>query len=479
MKKNLLTLALALWMLTVPALAASGTTDNFVRTRTYGGQFSDLEEGSGFYGNVAALYEYGLTVGRGDGAFGVRDPVTVGQTVIFAARVRSLYASGDAEAGPAAYRAEGQPAYAPYLLYLQSLGVLGDELTGTYADAAPRRTVARILARTLPEGAMPSLNGELLAAALADGRFLPDVGANDACREDILALYDWGVTQGSDAVGSFLPEEPISRGALAAMLTRILDPSLRVTPAWDLTPSYSAAGTSWSDLVPRGTYLSAPSSDEEFQAAVDYMLSQESDTLSLRYPGITTAEARQVMDRALAAVKTACEQCYNAVGCTYDRGTGDLELRFTAAGCTPEELASYRAYTLDAAIAVHDRLWEEGALTAEMNQYDKAKVYFDWICGSCIYDAKAGDSSLSHIAYALFHDGAAVCDGYTGAYNLLLKLEGISCRALCNDIHIWTVAELDGRQYHIDTTWGDSRGGGADHAYFAMTPEQSWNFHTW
>ena len=65
-----------------------------------------------------------------------------------------------------------------------------------------------------------------------------------------------------------------------------------------------------------------------------------------------------------------------------------------------------------------------------------------------------------------------MCDGYTGAYNMLLKLEGIDCTALSNSSHIWTVATLDGTQVHIDTTWGDS-GPTPDYTYFAMTPEVS------
>ena len=42
----------------------------------------------------------------------------------------------------------------------------------------------------------------------------------------------------------------------------------------------------------------------------------------------------------------------------------------------------------------------------------------------------------------------------------------------------WTVAELDGTEYHIDTTWGDS-GPSPDYGYFAMTPEESWQHHSW
>ena len=90
MKKRVPALVLALALaLTVPAWAAQDTPDNFVRSKTYAGQFSDLTRESTFYDNVAALYAYGLSVGKADGTFGLRDQLTVGQVVIFAGRIRS------------------------------------------------------------------------------------------------------------------------------------------------------------------------------------------------------------------------------------------------------------------------------------------------------------------------------------------------------------------------------------------------------
>ena len=74
--------------------------------------------------------------------------------------------------------------------------------------------------------------------------------------------------------------------------------------------------------------------------------------------------------------------------------------------------------------------------------------------------------------------GLAVCDGYTGAYNLLLKLEGIECTSLFNNSHIWTLATLDGTQYHIDVTWGDQYGR-TNLRYFGMSEEQSYQCHPW
>ena len=84
MKKRILSLLLALSLLSVPALAAENSTEHFTRSKTYSGQFSDLPENHTFYENVAALYEYGLSVGQADGTYGLARHMTVGQAVIFA-----------------------------------------------------------------------------------------------------------------------------------------------------------------------------------------------------------------------------------------------------------------------------------------------------------------------------------------------------------------------------------------------------------
>lgn len=458
-------------------MAASDSTENFVRGKTYTGQFSDLAADSVFYDNVAALYEYGLSAGKPNGTYGLRDPMTVGQAVIFAGRIRSLYRTGDPELGPAAYGGGVSPAALPYLLYLQAEGVLDTALDNSLTAVATRAQAAHVLANILPEEALPRINDALVSQAYADSRFLKDVTADTPYHDDILTLYRTGVSLGSDAAGSFLPGASITRGAAAAMLTRMVDPALRVTPDWDLSAHYtSAQGTTLASLVPAGTYIAAPATVGELAESVRYMLSCGSHVLTLQYPGIAPLDARTVMESALAIVKTYCEQSYNSVSCTYSQA-GAITLTFSADG-HGKSVSLYRTEAMASAIAVHDQLWESGLLTGDMTDYEKARVYYTWVCENCVYDHSAVDTSLSHLPYSLFHSGTAVCDGYTGAYNLLLKLEGIECTALSNSGHIWTVANLDGQQVHIDTTWGDS-GSQIDYAYFAMTPQQSWNEHPW
>ena len=482
MKKQALSLLLALSLISVPALAKENSADNFVRSKTYASQFSDLPEGHTFYENVAALYEYGLSVGQADGTYGLTVPMTVGQSVIFAGRIRSLYRTGDPEAGPAAFTAaaiglkDAQRVYAPYLWYLQAEGVLDKALDEQLANVATRAQMAHVLANLLPETVLPPVNDSLITQAYASRRRITDVTEYTPYYNDILKLYRCGISVGSDETGSFLPETPITRGAAAAMLTRMVDPSLRLTPVWHLTGLYSAEGAAYEDLVTIGTYVAAPKTAAEFDRDIRYMLSRGESTLTLKYSqGFTSASAQETLNKALLAVKRYCEQGYNNATCSYN-AAGTMLLKFSSiAGDRTQE---YREAALNAAIAVHDALWEQGVITPSSTQREIAWAYYQWIAAHCAYDEAGDNSSISHLAYSLFQNGTAVCDGYTGAYNLLLKLEGIDCYALPNTTHIWTVAVLDGETVHIDATWGD-QGNTGTKQYFAMTPEQSYSLHPW
>lgn len=467
-----LLLAAAL-LLTVPARAAQDTQENFVRGKVYSGQFSDLTAASPFYDNVAALYEYGLSVGRADGTYGPQDPMTLGEVVIFAGRIRSIYRTGDGEAGPAACGRDGEAISWRYLRYLQAEGVLGQELNARLAEPATRAEVAHVLSGVLPD--LPLINDQMVTEGYASRRFITDVTEQTPYYQDILYLYRTGLSVGSDETGSFLPAAAVTRGAAAAMLTRMVDPALRLKLDWVLRDT-GGYGRTLADLVPPGDYIPDPGTLEEMDRAVRYMLSGNSSVLALQYSGITPAQAQRVMNQALALVKTYCEQCYNTVQCTYNQ-SGRVTLAFSASDLG-ERTRAYREETMAAALDIRERLWESGQLTSSMSETEMARVYYVWICENCTYDNGAGDKSVSHIPYGLFANGTAVCDGYTGAYNLFLKLEGIDCTALSNSGHIWTVALLDGEEVHIDTTWGDTDDR-VDYSFFAMTPAQSWAQHSW
>lgn len=147
-----------------------------------------------------------------------------------------------------------------------------------------------------------------------------------------------------------------------------------------------------------------------------------------------------------------------------------------------DEVDAQRNAALESAVKVRDELYASGALKSTMTQKEKARVYYDWILSHCEYDDRTANSLVAQYRnnaaftpYGAFSSGKVVCEGYTAAYNLFLRLEGIDCATASTLNHVWTTATLDGVLYHIDTTWGDD--GANANKYFCMTPEASWAIH--
>lgn len=477
MKRHILSLLLAALLLAgAPSPAALAAGDVFVPVRTYEGQFADVNAGDWYYDNVKALYELGLTNGqdRAD-RFDPEGELTLAEILTMAARLRSLYEMGDSEAGPAAYA--GGRWYAPYVSYLQDRAVIGTEFEGSYERPATRAEMARILTRTLPEELFAPLNQEVVDSGYARGIYITDVTDATPYRQEILLLYQWGILGGTDRTGSFLPDENIPRCQAAAMVTRLAYSELRIRLDWDIPPAYSSRGTTMADLVQSdGTFYPAPAPDaaSEIETDVRYMLSRGERRILLHYPpdSLSSELVEDLTQAFLSAARLYVEQTYNNILCSYSVRSGVVSINFSSSLYGMDEIDRYREDTMEYAITVHDKLWADGAVTSDMSDYDKARVYYTWICGHCRYDFAAADTSMSHSGYRAFAEGLAVCDGYTAAYNLLLRLEGIPCVTASTADHIWTVAELDGKTVHIDTTWGD-RSGSVAYQYFAMTEAES------
>ena len=464
MKRRALPLILAILLL------AGGTAHALAPVRTYQGQFTDVPAGAWYYDNVRSLYELGLTNGHGrEDCFAPASDITVAEVLAMAARLRSLYDWGDGEVGPAAFA--GETWYAPYVGYLQSLGVIGQEFEGAYRRPADRAEMAHVLAGALPADLFEPVNGAVVAAGHLNRNYITDVTADTPYAADILRLYAWGVLDGVDDTGSFRPGDSIPRSQVAAMVTRLAHNELRIRLSWDYASAYSRAGTALEDLVRSdGSFFPAPESQEEIDADVRYMLSRGERRIVLNYPRETLN--RETVDKLTQAflygARLYVEQTYNNIVCAYSTRSGVVTMTFSSSLYGDELLEEYRRATAEYACGVHDRLWAEGVITADMTEYDKARAYFTWLCENCRYDFASDDSSMSHSGYRAFAEGLAVCDGYTAAYNLLLKLEGIDCATVSTEDHIWTVATLDGQEYHIDVTWGD-RTGAIAYRYFAMT----------
>ena len=71
-----------------------------------------------------------------------------------------------------------------------------------------------------------ALSDEALAP-INDVTALPDVTSDDPDDTAILRLYNAGILTGVDDKGTFLPDAPITREQIAAVVTRAADPILR------------------------------------------------------------------------------------------------------------------------------------------------------------------------------------------------------------------------------------------------------------
>lgn len=463
---------LAFGILSPQALASE---EGFAPVRTYEEQFSDVSADVWFYDTVKALYELGLTNGSGSpDRFDPGGELTVAEVVTMASRLRSLYDTGDSEAGQAAYAGDGEW-YLPYVRHLQAEGIIDQEFEGNYDRPATRAEVAHVLAEALPRVQTDPINREAVDSGYGRGRYIRDVKEDTPYRDDILLLYDWGVAGGSDGWGAFRPDGRIARSEAAAMVARLAYPELRIKLDWEILPLYSKKDYRLEEMVESGgTFYASPGVGDmdQIDADIRYMLAEGRRTLTLEYPGETVNKrfVDQVLNAFLNGARQYVEQTYNTVTAVYYPSSERkiVILTFSSSLYEEEQIDRYREDTMACAIEVHDRMWAEGRITADMSEYDKAWEYFKWICDHCRYDYR--DGLMSHSGYQAFTTGLAVCDGYTAAYNLLLKLEGIDCGTCSAARHIWTVAELDGETYHIDPTWGD-RPGGIDEQFFAMTEE--------
>lgn len=474
-RSHLLALLLPLaLLLSVGARAAEGEARAplLERERVYEGQFIDADPTSWYFSSVVSGYEYGLFNGRGDG-FAPNAEITVAELLTLSARLHAAY-TGDTI--PAAE--ENEPLwYGPYLLYLDEKGILDESVVG-WENPATRSQLAAIFSLSLPEECYDGLNDALVTEGVASGRYIADVNERTPYQSQILWMYRQGLLAGMDDTGSYWPDKTTTRAEVAAVVTRIVDPSLRITLDWSLQPPRSETPT-------LASLIDAPSSvpgelssldPTVIDALVRNMLAQNETTIRVDYYGPYSDSAASTYARSfITCAKQYCEQMYNAVSIEVSGGSnGTAKLKFYATACDGETLAQYREQTMAKALEVRNELWRSGRITPDMSQYEIAKVYYLWLCDHCAYDhASANDpDSISHLAYAALIGGSAVCDGYTGAYNLFLKLEGIDCYALSNDTHIWTVARLDGTVCHIDSTWGDQESY-VEMRFFGMTPEQS------
>ncbi|WP_107950663.1 transglutaminase domain-containing protein [Lysinibacillus parviboronicapiens] len=120
-----------------------------------------------------------------------------------------------------------------------------------------------------------------------------------------------------------------------------------------------------------------------------------------------------------------------------------------------------------------------------MTQFQKVKAVNDYIVSNATYGNKTKASP--HSAYALLMEGQAVCQGYALLAYKMLQQAGIETQYVVGYVngsegHAWNMVKLDGKWYHLDTTWNDplpNRVGASSYDYFLVTDAQLKKDHSW
>lgn len=218
MKKRFVFRLVSLVLMSGLLLQTTGAAmDNFMLQRLYRNQFTDVSTNAWYQVYVKKTYELGLYNGVKEDRFAPNNNVTVAEAVALAARIYAQYQ------GNRVRDAEDGAWYMSYVTYAEQQGILSatraEQLANeaTYANAAATRSeFASFIYRALPIEEYAAIN------TVSNGA-IPDVTDDEA----VYDLYRAGVLTGNGDTGAFLPNEAINRAEVAAIIARVVDPTLR------------------------------------------------------------------------------------------------------------------------------------------------------------------------------------------------------------------------------------------------------------
>ncbi len=164
-------------------------------------RFPDVSDGQWYAQAVEAIAAGGLVGGYSDGSFGPGNQVTLGEFCTILARACGLET----------YSQDGMWAY----------GAVRSCVSAGYIDLQDPEMAPKILNAPIPRKLAISaiqVAGALRQASAVDFDRIPDVDGTDVYDVFILAAYRSGLTQGGDTLGTFHPEDSLTRAELCQIL---------------------------------------------------------------------------------------------------------------------------------------------------------------------------------------------------------------------------------------------------------------------
>ncbi len=176
--------------------------------------FTDVPEDAWYYNDVLEAFRSGLVNGTSATTYEPSAELVYSAAVKLAACMNQKTYEGNVTL------TVGNPWYQPYVDYASANGIIAGEYD--WNAKATRAGYLSIFANALKDEDLAPIN------EVPDGS-IPDVPMTHPQAEAIYKLYRAGIIQGTDEAHSCSPDTNISRSEMAAILTRMMDATKRVT----------------------------------------------------------------------------------------------------------------------------------------------------------------------------------------------------------------------------------------------------------
>ena len=143
--------------------------------------------------------------------------MSIAEIIAIAARMNNIYNGSEAEFTD--NTENGGEWYDSYVDYAEENDIVSMDEILEMGDNASRSLVISLIARCLPKEAFAPINSFTE---------IPDVDPNDPNAAAIYMLYNAGILVGTDALGTFAGDRPITRAEVAILLGRCVDASQRI-----------------------------------------------------------------------------------------------------------------------------------------------------------------------------------------------------------------------------------------------------------
>lgn len=188
---------------------------------------------------------------------------------------------------------------------------------------------------------------------------------------------------------------------------------------------------------------------EQFREYLFKAFSQCDDTIDIRLFNISDTEANNEALKEL--IWREMPESFHVYALGFVKGSGKINKIVATYRCDSDEYQ--KKYT--ELMAKINHMVSDIKDNHKLTDVEKALILHDRVALTCEYDYNS--TADKQTAYGALVKRTAVCEGYTEAYQLLLRevgIENYSCYSAKLN-HIWNIVYIDNQPYHVDVTWDD------------------------